>query len=57
MLPAPGSEQGRHEELGGVWLVVLAAQEQLELGHRPLAAHLPPHKAAQQRPSSCWRQP
>lgn len=54
---APGGEQGGHEEFGGVRLIVLAAQKELELGHGPVAAHFPPHKAAQQRPSRRRRQP
>ena len=49
----PGVEQGGHEELAALRLVVLLPQEELELGHRLVATRVPPHKAAQQVASVC----
>jgi hypothetical protein len=44
----PGVEERSHEKFTSVGVVVLSAEEHLELGHSAVCATLPPHKTAQQ---------
>ena len=45
---APGVEQGSHEELAGLGLVVLLPQVQRKFGHSPVSTGVSPHKTAKQ---------